>query len=92
MFSILNLSVFKPGVCRDGLFAPIPVVVEQLLLCLDVPGGHKDQMRRPIDGVEPRLAVPTFTVVQQPSKTVSFLGSIYAVKQRKQKVLSFDRL
>lgn len=72
--------------CRDGVFAPIAVIIEQLLVCFDVSGSHQDQVRRPIDGVEPRLTVSTFTVVQQPSKAARFLRSIDALMHKENTV------
>lgn len=64
---------------RDGGFATITIVIEQLLSCLNVSGGHQDQMWASIDGVKPGLTVPTFTVINQPSKATGFFCSINAV-------------
>jgi len=43
-----ELSVFEPRVSRNRVLAPVAVVVEQLLLCLNVFRRHQDQMRRSI--------------------------------------------
>lgn len=50
---------------QNGGLTAITVVVQQLLACSDVSGCHQDQMRAPVNGVKLRLAVPTFTVVDQ---------------------------
>lgn len=71
---------------HDGGFAPIAVVVQQLLLCVDVSGGHQDQMRGSIDGVKLCLAVAGFTVVDQSSKTARFLCSVHTVGGQRIKI------
>ena len=40
-----NLLHQEPGVILDGLFTPVPIVVEQLRLLLDVVLGHQYKAR-----------------------------------------------
>lgn len=59
--------------------AAITIVIQQLLICFDVSGRHQDQMGASINGVKLRLAVPSFTVVDESPKTVGFLCGIHTV-------------
>lgn len=72
-------SVFEPWVSQNRGFTPVTIVIQQLLVCSDVSGCHQDQMRGSINGVKPGLAVSTFTVVNESSKTACFLCSVHTV-------------
>lgn len=78
----VKVSVFEPWVSKDWGFTPIAIIVKQLLACIDVSGGDQDQVRRSIDGVKPRLAVSSFTVVDQPTEPTRFLCGINTVIHR----------
>lgn len=70
-------SVFEPRMSQNRGLAAITVVIQQLLVCSDVSGRHQDQMRASVDGVKLRLAVSSFTVVDESPKTLRFLCSIH---------------
>lgn len=59
--------------------AAIAVVIQQLLVCSDVSGRHQDQMRAPVDGVQLRLAVSSFTVVDESPETARLLCGVHTV-------------
>lgn len=75
-------SVFEPGVCRDGRFTAVSVVVQQLFALVDVPRGDEDEVRDAADVVQFGLAVPVFTVIDQPTHSASLFCGIHAVGKK----------
>lgn len=76
--------MLQPGVGLDGGPAAIPVVVQELLPRLDVAGGDEDEVRHAVDVVQFGLAVPTFTVIDQPSQAICLSSCIHAGGERGQ--------
>lgn len=76
-------SVFEPGVCRDGRFTAVSVVVQQLFALVDVPRGDEDEVRDAVDVVQFGLAVPVFTVIDQPTHSASLFRGVHAVRGKK---------
>lgn len=72
-------SAFEPRMSQNWSPAAITVVIQQLLVCSDVSGRHQDQMRASVNGMKLRLAVSTFTVVDESPKSLCFLCSIHTV-------------
>lgn len=60
--------------------AAVAVVVQQFLAGFDVSGRHQDQPRASVNGVQLRLAVSRFTVVDESPETVRFLRSVHTVE------------
>lgn len=78
-------SVFEPRVSRDGGFAAVSVVVEQLLALVDVSGGDEDEVRDAVDVVEFGLAVSVFTVINQPTQAATLFCGVHTVGAKKKK-------
>lgn len=78
-------SVFEPRVSRDGGFAAVSVVVEQLLALVDVSGGNEDEVRDAVDVVEFGLAVSVFTVINQPTQAATLFCGVHTVGAKKKK-------
>lgn len=76
-------SVFEPRVSRDGGFAAVSVVVEQLLALVDVSGGDEDEVRDAVDVVEFGLAVSVFTVINQPTQAATLFCGVHTVGAKK---------
>lgn len=66
---------------RDGRFAAVAIVIQKLLIGLYVSGRYQDQMGASVDGVELRLAVSTFAMVDEPPQTARLQRGIHAVVQ-----------
>lgn len=85
-------SVFEPRVSRDGGFAAVSVVVEQLLALVDVSGGDEDEVRDAVDVVEFGLAVSVFTMINQPTQAATLFCGVHTVgaKKKKDKMFTSD--
>lgn len=81
-------SVFEPRMSQKRGPTAITVVIQQLLACSDVSGRHQDQVGASVNGVKLRLAVSTFTVVDESPNTVCFLCSIHTVDVNEQMLFS----
>lgn len=83
-------SVFEPGVCRDGRFTAVSVVVQQLFALVDVPRGDEDEVRDAVDVVQFGLAVPVFTVIDQPTHSASLFRGVHAVGKKVEEKCNFN--
>lgn len=68
--------VFQPGMSLQRSFAPVPIIVQQLLASFNVSGGHQDEVGDAADVVELRLTIPTLAVIHQTSQAVGLLCGI----------------
>lgn len=80
-----SASVFEPRVGRDGGFAAVTVVVQQLLALVDVPRGDQDEVRDAVDVVEFGLAVSVLAVVYQPAHATGLFGGVHAAQTQKER-------
>lgn len=81
-FSRTLRSIFEPRVSRDGGFAAVSIVIEQLLTLVDVPGGNEDEVRDAVDVVEFGLAVSIFTVIDQPTHSTGLFCGVHTVETK----------
>lgn len=77
-------SIFEPRVCCDGGFAAVSIVIQQLLTLVNVSRSNEDEVRNTVDVVEFGLAVSIFTVIYQPTHSISLFCGIHTVETKKQ--------
>lgn len=76
--------MLQPGVGFDGSPAAVPIVIQELLPSLNVAGRDEDEVRHAIDVMQFRLAVPTFTVIDQSSQAICLSCCIHAGREEGQ--------
>lgn len=73
-------SIFEPGVCCDGGFTAVPIVIQQLLTLVNVSRRDENEVRNAVDVVEFGLAVSVFTVIYQPTHSTRLFCGIHTVE------------